>query len=212
MVVPVMVSVVTVIVSVMMSIVVTIVVSIVMSVALTWFVRHGLGRPWFWRTVANGRPWTRSWFGSSHARFRRSDPAIAWFSITDTRVERFLERSGFRFGTSDACERVLTRTCDAAVTWFPVSNTRIEWFGEWFGFHCVIARERFSGWSSKSVARLLVVELGVNLFHRSAWLQGRTLMLHLGKRVLIHPRVCDTVVEVLRSLHRRCSGSHPIIS
>lgn len=210
MVVPVMVSVVTVIVSVMMSIVVTIVVSIVMSVALTWFVWHWLGRPWFWRSVANGRPRTRSWFGSSHARFRRSDPAIAWFSITDTRIERFRERFGF--GASDACERILTRTCDSAVTWFPVSNTRIEWFGKWFGFHCVIARERFSGWSSKSVARLLVVELGVNLFHRSAWLQGRTLMLHLGKRVLIHPRVCDTVVEVLRSLHRRCSGSHPIIS
>lgn len=162
MVVPVMVSVVTMIVSVVMSVVVT----IVMSVALTWFVRHGIGRPWFWRTVANGRPWTRPWFGSSHARFRRSDSAIAWFSITDTRIERFRERFGF--GASDACERVLTRTCDSAVTWFAVSNTRIEGLGEWFGFHCVIARERFPGWASKSVAWLLVVELGVNLFHRSA--------------------------------------------
>lgn len=198
MVVPVMVSVVTMIVSVMMSIVVT----IMMSVTLTRFVRHGLGRPWFWRTVANGRPRSRPWFGSSHSRFRRSDPAIAWFSITDTRIEWFGERSGFRFRTSDACERILTRTCDAAVAWLAISNTWINRLGEWSGFHCVIARERFSGWSSKSVARLLVVELGVNLFHRSAWLQGRTLMLHLGKRVLIHSRVSDTVVEVLRSLYR----------
>lgn len=159
MVVPVMVSVVT----VMMSIVMSIVVTIMMSVALTWFVRHGLGRPWFWRTVANGRPWTRSWFGSSHARFRRGDSAIAWFAV---------------------------------------SNTRIERLGERLGFHCVITRKRFPGRTGKSIARLLVVESGVNLFHRSAWLQRSTLMLHFGKRVLFHPCICDTTIEALWSLHR----------
>lgn len=198
MVVPVMVSVVTMVVSVMMSVVVT----IMMSVALTWFVRHGLGRPWFWRSVTNGRPRTRSWFGSSHARFRRSDSAIAWFAITDTRVEWFRERSGFRFRTSDTYERILSRTFDAAVAWLAISNTWINRLGEWSGFYCVITCERFPGRSSKSVARLLVVESGVNLFHRSARLQRRTLMLHFGKRVLFHPCICNTTIKALWSLHR----------